>query len=432
MSIYTLGNTTAPSYGANDTSQYTEIAPTGFLALTGDYYVTDLWGYFGATSGSISAVLVLVGSGGSLLAQSAEFGVSGQTWQHGTCTPRYFSGTNNIGVGWWVTGEVHFSVYGSGQWQAGSPSSPSGTSGFVIPGGSYFQGGTGYYIQYIDPLSVSGISPASADVNTSVTISGAGFVGGSISSITFGGIAASGWTVNSDTSITVTVPGSAPAGAQTVTVNSDHGTGSTTLTIYYPPSISGISPTSGDVGVTTVTITGANFTNVSAVSFNGTGVSFTVNSSTQITTGVIPAGASTGPIYVSTPGGTASSSTFTVIGAPTISGMSPTGGAVGTAVTLTGTGFTNTSSVTLAGVACSYTVVSDTEITTSVPQGATTGVFTITTPAGSVNSPTFIVFAVYVYDGSAWQASTVYVYDGSAWQVAQVMIYDGSAWQNAV
>ena len=80
------------------------------------------------------------------------------------------------------------------------------------------------------------------------------------------------------------------------------------------PSISSFSPSSGSAG-TAVTITGANFTGASSVLFNGASASFTVNSSTQITA-TAPAGVTSGPITVITPGGqVVSSSSFTVASA---------------------------------------------------------------------------------------------------------------------
>lgn len=79
------------------------------------------------------------------------------------------------------------------------------------------------------------------------------------------------------------------------------------------PSISGFNPSSGLVG-TSVVISGANFAGATAVRFNGVGAgTFTVNGATQITASV-PAGAPTGPITVTTGGGTATSgSPFTVL-----------------------------------------------------------------------------------------------------------------------
>jgi PKD repeat protein len=80
------------------------------------------------------------------------------------------------------------------------------------------------------------------------------------------------------------------------------------------PTVSGFNPTSACSGSgASVVITGTNFTGATAVKFNGTDASsFTENSATQITA-TLPPGATTGPISVTAPGGTGtSSSNFTV------------------------------------------------------------------------------------------------------------------------
>ena len=62
-----------------------------------------------------------------------------------------------------------------------------------------------------------------------------------------------------------------------------------------------------------VAIIGSGLTGASAVEFNDVSAeSFTVDSDTQITV-VVPAGASTGPVTVTTPGGTGTSSTDFVV-----------------------------------------------------------------------------------------------------------------------
>ena len=77
------------------------------------------------------------------------------------------------------------------------------------------------------------------------------------------------------------------------------------------PTITSFSPTSGPVGAT-VTINGTNFTGATSVKFNGVTATFIVNSATKITA-TVPTGATTGRITVTTPGGTATStSDFTV------------------------------------------------------------------------------------------------------------------------
>ena len=61
-----------------------------------------------------------------------------------------------------------------------------------------------------------------------------------------------------------------------------------------------------------MTLTGTNLIGTSKVTFNGLAASFSVTSATQITA-TVPTGATSGPITVTTPGGTATSAaSFTV------------------------------------------------------------------------------------------------------------------------
>src|SRR5207244_1144346 len=77
------------------------------------------------------------------------------------------------------------------------------------------------------------------------------------------------------------------------------------------PTITTFAPESGPVG-TSVTIAGTNFMGATAVTFNGRAASFTVTSDTAMQT-TVPAGATTGPLSVTTPAGTALSvSNFTL------------------------------------------------------------------------------------------------------------------------
>src|SRR5205823_6228644 len=94
------------------------------------------------------------------------------------------------------------------------------------------------------------------------------------------------------------------------------------------PTITSFTPTSGPAG-TSVTINGTNFTGATPVTFNNVGASYTVNSATVITANV-PAGAGTGPIAVTTAGGTATSASVFTLGSdatpPMVNITSPTSG----------------------------------------------------------------------------------------------------------
>lgn len=69
--------------------------------------------------------------------------------------------------------------------------------------------------------------------------------------------------------------------------------------------------------------------------------------------------------------------------APHISSFTPASGTIGTTVTITGTGFTGATRVAFNRVAASFSVDSDTQITATVPAGATTGTISVTTPSGT-------------------------------------------------
>ena len=64
----------------------------------------------------------------------------------------------------------------------------------------------------------------------------------------------------------------------------------------------------------------------------------------------------------------------------------PTAGKVGTKVVILGTNLTGATSVTFNGTAAKFTVISKSEIKTSVPSGATSGTVKVKTPRGTLQS----------------------------------------------
>ncbi|MGW3955218.1 IPT/TIG domain-containing protein [Streptomyces sp. NPDC004752] len=77
--------------------------------------------------------------------------------------------------------------------------------------------------------------------------------------------------------------------------------------------------------------------------------------------------------------------------APIITSLSPTQGpaAGGTAVTLTGSGFTGASSVKFGTNPAQFTTLSDTTISCTAPAGSGSSAVTVTAPSGTSNSVTF-------------------------------------------
>jgi hypothetical protein len=66
--------------------------------------------------------------------------------------------------------------------------------------------------------------------------------------------------------------------------------------------------------------------------------------------------------------------------------MNPASGKVGKSVILLGTNLTGATSVTFNGTPATFTALSSTEISTTVPAGATTGPVQMVTPTGTLTS----------------------------------------------
>ncbi|MBH8569003.1 IPT/TIG domain-containing protein [Microvirga sp. STS02] len=235
--------------------------------------------------------------------------------------------------------------------------------------------------------TITSFTPTGGLAGTVVTVLGSNFTG--TTAVAFNGTTAASFTVVSATQLTATVAAGTTTGPITVTAPTGTATSATPFVVGAPPVITSFTPTTGPVG-TVVTITGTSFTLASQVKFNNTvAPTFTVVSSTQITA-TVPAGASTGPIAVTTPVGTGvSTSNFVVIPAPIISSFTPANGVVGTVVVITGLNFTGATQVTFNGtVAPTFTVNSGTQITVTVPAGVTSGFITVTGPGGTGTSTT--------------------------------------------
>jgi hypothetical protein len=157
-----------------------------------------------------------------------------------------------------------------------------------------------------------------------------------------------------------------------------------------------------------------------------------VNSDTRITA-TVANGTQSGPISVTITVGTAQSDGPFTVGteapSPEITSFSPTSGASGTSVAINGSGFTGATLVKFNLTSASFTVDSDAKITATVPNGATTGLIRITTPAGTGESATAFVVpgtpTVDAFTPASGPSGTQVVITGQSYADVSVVKFNG-------
>ncbi len=242
--------------------------------------------------------------------------------------------------------------------------------------------------------SIRSVLPSSGEVDTAVRITGQGLA--TVSSVTFSpGVAAS--FDASDLEVTTTVPRGAQTGLLTVTTLKGE-SASTAFTVPVTPEapvLDRFEPVRAQAH-TPITILGSGLAKATSVTVGGAAVGWFSATDTKVLTSV-PAGAANGKVTVTTPAGVATSAAdFTLDpglpAPPSITSVDPLSGPVGTLVRLFGTGLLAVTRVEVSGNAVVFTPVNDTELTFTVPAGASTGPVAITGPTGAASAtPTFTV-----------------------------------------
>ncbi len=264
---------------------------------------------------------------------------------------------------------------------------PAAALALVVALASWLAPGVAEAQTYPRP-AISNFTPASGPVGTQITVAGTGLA--QINRATIGAVTVPLLSV-SETSVVISVPAGAASGRIKLSNPRYTGTSSSNFKVILPPTISSFSPASGLPG-TRVTVNGSRFTGATSARI-GTGVSLavTVNSASRLSF-VVPAGAVSGTVQVTTPGGSGSSvASFTVTTppapAPTISGFSPASGLVGSTVTVTGSNLSGATSAQLgSSTSTAVTVISATSLSFVVPTAATSGTVKVTSPAGTATS----------------------------------------------
>ena len=225
----------------------------------------------------------------------------------------------------------------------------------TTPSGTSAKSSADHFTYLANPV-VTSVSPNQGPVSggTSVKITGSGFT--TATSVTFAGVPATSFTVNSDHGISAVAPAQtnpAPFGAtvQVTTPGGTAGNGSPADTFTYTavvPTVTGVSPNSNtSTGGSLVTITGTGFTSDASVNFGSTpaggGIGVSVISPTEIQAGSPGGAPGTVDITVTTSGGTSAinaADQFTyLLQTPTITVTPNTGANPGDTVTVTGSGF---------------------------------------------------------------------------------------------
>lgn len=258
--------------------------------------------------------------------------------------------------------------------------------------------------------TVTGLNPTGGPSTggTPVTVTGTGFdtaSGGT--SIAFGGIAATNVSCASTTSCSATSPAGSGTVDVVVTANGLASAVSAADTFTYAaaavaPTVTGVSPASGSTaGGTSLTVTGTGFVTAAGgtlIQLGATAASSVSCASSTTCTATTPAGPA-GPVDVRvTANGLQSAITsadvFTyVVPPPSVGLVQPNTGTVagGTAVTITGTGFSSTSGATTVkfgataatGVSCTSTTI----CTATSPAGPAGPVDVIVTVNGISSTP---------------------------------------------
>ncbi|WP_280307711.1 IPT/TIG domain-containing protein [Nocardia abscessus] len=413
--------TTAVRFGATPAASFTVVSDTEVTAVTpaGIGTATVSVTAVGGTSNGVSYTFVPAPVLVSIVPGSGPE-TGGDTV---TLTGTGFTAASEVTFG--AAAAVSFSVVSDSRITAVAPSGIGSVDVTVTSAGG---SSSGVRYTYVPAPVLAAVTPGSGAETggDTVTLTGSGFTGAT--AVNFGLTPAISSTVVSDTQITVTAP--AGTGTTAVTVTSAGGTSGGVLYSYVPaPALVSIVPHSGPVtGGNTVTLTGTGFTGATALRFGATpATSFTVVSDTDVTA-VVPAGTGTAAVTLTTAGGTSNDVTYAYTPAPTLAAVDPDSGPEtgDTTVTLTGTGFTATTAVRFGAVSASFTVVSDSEISATVPPGAGTVGVTVTTPGGTSNSVGYAyvpapILASVVPDAGATSGGGTVILHGTGFTSATVV-----------
>jgi hypothetical protein len=263
--------------------------------------------------------------------------------------------------------------------------------------------------------SLDSLSPTSGQSGSDIVISGSGFPTSRTITFKFDSttlVPKSGDSSTRSSGIflsTVTIPSDAAPGTHTITVTVSTTSATATFTVTASAALDPLSPSSGAAG-TVVNVTGSNFPVSSAITFKfdstsiipTSGDSVTRSSGVFISAITVPEGVTAGTHTITVMVGTKTVTTqFSVTASATLNPISPTSGAAGTDVTITGSNFMISYPIIFRFDGTAITPKSGNSNTTTtgsfssvitIPSSATAGDHTINVTVGSdTQNATFTV-----------------------------------------
>jgi hypothetical protein len=230
-------------------------------------------------------------------------------------------------------------------------------------------------LKIIPRLKLDSISPdnALASGGSIVKILGENFQEGA--AVTFGGIEASNVVVVSDTELSVTVPAGSRGAVNVMVTNLDGHSASIQFSYIDVPRLTSINPDNALAsGGSTVKILGENFQEGVTVTFGGIEASNVVVVSDTELSVTVPAGTrGVVEVTVTNPDSLSASIQFTYIDVPRLTSIIPDSALAsgGSTVQILGENFQEGVTVTFGGIeASNVVVVSDTELSVTVPAGS--------------------------------------------------------------
>ncbi|MDX6513772.1 MAG: large repetitive protein [Gaiellaceae bacterium] len=217
--------------------------------------------------------------------------------------------TDPYGTGWYdANGQENGDLCA---WQMGAQLGWTATGAYnqVIGKGKYWlqqewsNAGGGCVQRIAAPTPTLGpLAPAPVAVGATVTVNGTSLTGAT--SVKVHGVAAQ-FTVDTPARLYLKVPAGSTTGAVTVTTPGGTVSSATVLNVIPVPTISAVGPASAKVGKW-AGAAGTNFSGVTSVKVSGLAAQF-ILASPSLVYFKVPAGATTGKVTVTTPGGTATS-----------------------------------------------------------------------------------------------------------------------------